>query len=45
MGKLRGSALIFVGAVATGSCLIVANAIRYQQPMHYSHFLVIFGLS
>ena len=45
MGKLRGSALMLVGAVATGSCLIVANAIRYQQPIHYSHFLVIFALS
>ena len=45
MGKLKGSTRIFVGAVATGSCLIVANAIRSQQPIHYSHFLVIFALS
>jgi len=45
MGKLRGSALIFVGTVATIGCLIVANAIRYQQPIHYSHFLVVFALS
>jgi len=45
MGKLRASALIFVGAVATGGCLIVANAIRYQQPMHYPHFLAIFAVS
>ena len=43
--KLKGSALIFVGAVAAGSCVIVANAIRYQQPMRYSQFLVIFALA
>jgi MASE9 len=43
--KLKGSALMFVGAVAAGGCLIVANAIRYQQPMHYAQFVVIFALS
>jgi hypothetical protein len=43
--KLKGSALMFVGAVAAGSCLIVANAIRYQQPLHYAQFVVIFALS
>jgi len=45
MGQLRSSALIFFGAVATGSCLIVASAIRQRQPMHYLQFFVIFGLS
>jgi hypothetical protein len=45
MKKLSGAALIFVGAVAIGSCLIVANAVRYRQPMHVAYFLVIFALS
>jgi len=45
MGKLRSSALIFIGAVATASCLIVASAIRQRPPMHYLQFCVILALS
>jgi hypothetical protein len=36
---------MFIGAVATASCLTVASAIRLRQPMHYLQFFVIFALS
>jgi hypothetical protein len=45
MGQLRSSAQIFFGAVATGSCLIVASAIRRWEPIHYVQFFVVLTLS